>query len=85
MGEVAEIKNEKDWKKLGDGNIPVYGTGGIMGYVDTYIYNKPTVLLPRNGSITNIFYLESPFWNVDTIYYTVINDKQYYQNFYIII
>lgn len=76
LGEVAKIKNGKDWKKLGDGNIPVYGTGGIMGYVDTYIYNKPTVLLPRKGSITNIFYLESPFWNVDTIYYTVINDKQ---------
>src|SRR5699024_8583107 len=33
---------------------------------------KPTVLIPRKGSITNIFYIEEPFWNVDTIYYTEI-------------
>lgn len=47
-----------------------------MGYVDTYAYDKPTVLIPRKGSITNIFYLEEPFWNVDTIYYTEIDRSQ---------
>nr|WP_036770802.1 restriction endonuclease subunit S [Photorhabdus australis] len=76
LGEVAKIKHGKDWKRLNSGDIPVYGSGGIMGYVDTYSYNKPTVLIPRKGSITNIFYIESPFWNVDTIYYTEINTKK---------
>ena len=47
-----------------------------MGYADTYSYDKPTVLIPRKGSITNIFYIESPFWNVDTIYYTEIDDAK---------
>ena len=74
--DVAKIKNGKDWKHLGKGNIPIYGSGGIMGYVDTYAYDKPTVLIPRKGTITNIFYLEEPFWNVDTIYYTEINTTQ---------
>ena len=74
--DVAKIKNGKDWKHLGKGNIPIYGSGGIMGYVDTYAYDKPTVLIPRKGSITNIFYLEEPFWNVDTIYYTEIDRSQ---------
>ena len=46
-----------------------------MGYVDTYSYNKPTVLIPRKGSITNIFYVDTPFWNVDTIYYTEIDTQ----------
>lgn len=73
---MAKIKNGKDWKHLGKGNIPIYGSGGIMGYVDTYAYDKPTVLIPRKGTITNIFYLEEPFWNVDTIYYTEINTTQ---------
>ena len=73
LGDVAVIKNGKDWKKLGNGNVPVYGTGGVMGYVNKFVYNKPTVLIPRKGSIENIFYLEVPFWNVDTIYYTEIN------------
>lgn len=70
---VAKIKHGKDWKKLNSGDIPVYGSGGIMEYVDTYSYDKPTVLIPRKGSITNIFYLDTPFWNVDTIFYTEID------------
>jgi type I restriction enzyme S subunit len=76
LGSVVNIKNGKDWKKLGTGNIPVYGSGGVMLYVDTFAYDKPTVLIPRKGSITNIFYVESPFWNVDTIYYTEIDTDQ---------
>ncbi|CYW15297.1 restriction endonuclease subunit S [Streptococcus suis] len=64
-----------EWKTLGD--IPVYGSGGAMGeFVSEYAYNKPTVLIPRKGSISNLFYLEKPFWNVDTIYYTEIDESQ---------
>jgi type I restriction enzyme S subunit len=37
--------------------------------------NNPTVLIPRKGTITNIFYTEKPFWNVDTIYYTEIDNS----------
>ncbi len=46
-----------------------------MCFVDEYVYNKPSVLIPRKGSLENIFYIEEPFWNVDTIFYTEINDK----------
>jgi len=72
---VVKVKNGKDWKKYKSGKIPVYGSGGIMGYIDTFAYDKPTVLIPRKGSITNIFYVEGPFWNVDTIYYTEIKTE----------
>ncbi|WP_201542804.1 restriction endonuclease subunit S [Psychrobacter faecalis] len=82
LGDVVNIKNGKDWKKLGSGDIPVYGSGGIMTYVDTYSYDKPTVLIPRKGSITNIFYIETPFWNVDTIYYTEIDTNQIMPKFF---
>jgi type I restriction enzyme S subunit len=53
-----------------------------MKYVDTYAYDKPTVLIPRKGSITNIFYVDSPFWNVDTIYYTEIDTNQITPKFF---
>lgn len=75
LGEIVTIKNGKTYKHLSTGNIPVYGSGGIMCYVDQYVYNKPTVLIPRKGSLENIFYLDKPFWNVDTIYYTEIRDN----------
>ena len=73
LGEVTDIKGGRDYKHLGEGNIPVYGSGGIMTYVDTPAANGPTVLLPRKGSISNVFYVEGPFWNVDTIFYTDIH------------
>lgn len=79
---IARLKNGKDWKKLNRGDIPVYGTGGVMGYVDTFAYDKKTVLIPRKGSITNIFYIDKPFWNVDTIYYTVIDTTQIIPKFF---
>ncbi|WP_052805261.1 restriction endonuclease subunit S, partial [Streptococcus suis] len=77
LGDIAKLKNGKDWKSLSVGDVPVYGSGGAMGeFVSEYAYNKPTVLIPRKGSISNLFYLEKPFWNVDTIYYTEIDDSQ---------
>jgi type I restriction enzyme S subunit len=77
FGEVAKLKNGKDWKELGRGTVPVYGSGGEMGeFVDQFSYDKPTVLIPRKGSISNLFYLDKPFWNVDTIYYTKIDREQ---------
>ncbi|MCY7153049.1 restriction endonuclease subunit S [Streptococcus mitis] len=76
LKDVATLKNGKDWKALSSGEIPVYGSGGEMGeFVSDYSYDKPTVLIPRKGSISNLFYLEKAFWNVDTIYYTEIDEN----------
>jgi len=76
LDEVLRIKNGKDHKSLGDGDIPVYGSGGIMRYVDTAAAEGPSVLIPRKGSLGNIFYVEGPFWVVDTIFRTEIDSSQ---------
>ena len=76
LGEIVRIKNGKDHKTLGDGEFPVYGSGGVMRYADTYAYNKPSVLIPRKGSLGNLFFVDVPFWNVDTIFYTEIDEAQ---------
>ncbi|AVI21576.1 restriction endonuclease subunit S [Xylella fastidiosa] len=76
LGNVTRIRNGKDHKLLNDGHIPVYGSGGIMRYVDTYAYDKPSVLIPRKGSLGNLFYVDVPFWNVDTIFYTEVDESQ---------
>ncbi|MDM8273262.1 restriction endonuclease subunit S [Ligilactobacillus salivarius] len=73
LGEIVDIKYGKDHKKLNVGKIPVYGTGGIMRYVDNYLYDGESVLIPRKGSLNNIYYVVGKFWTVDTIFWTVIN------------
>ena len=75
LQNVLTIKNGSDYKGFAEGDIPVYGSGGIMAYVDRYAYDKASGLLPRKGSIDKLYYVEEPFWNVDTIFYTVINSK----------
>ncbi|WP_019131946.1 restriction endonuclease subunit S [Peptoniphilus obesi] len=77
LEDIVKIKNGKDWKKLNKGNIPVYGSGGYMDVnVDKCSYDKPSVLIPRKGSIENVFYLDKAFWNVDTIFYTEIDESK---------
>lgn len=70
LEELVEVKYGKGHKKLASGTIPVYGSGGIMRYVDKYLYNKESVLIPRKGSLNNVMYINRPFWTVDTMFYT---------------
>jgi type I restriction enzyme S subunit len=72
LSELVEIKYGKDHKHLADGEIPLYGSGGIMRYVDTPLYDKESILIPRKGTLSNLFYLNTPFWSVDTMFYTKI-------------
>ena len=74
LSELIEIKNGKDHKELPNGVYPVFGSGGIMRFVNSYLYDKPSVLLPRKGTLNNIQYYDKPFWTVDTLYYTEINE-----------
>ena len=76
LEDVAKIKNGSGYKDFGVGPYPVYGTGGIMTRVDKYAYDKPSVLIPRKGSLDRVYYVEEPFWNVDTIFYTVIDERK---------
>lgn len=76
LSDLLKIKNGKDHKHLEDGEIPVYGSGGIMRYANESLYEEESILLPRKGTLDNIQYTNKPFWTVDTIYYTVINKEK---------
>ncbi|WP_428771378.1 restriction endonuclease subunit S [Treponema sp. HNW] len=75
LEELVNIKYGKNQKKIFSktGTVPIYGTGGLIGYGTQYLYNKPSILIGRKGSIEKIRYVEHPFWTVDTLFYTEIN------------
>lgn len=70
LSELITVKYGKDHKNLNDGIYPVYGSGGIMRYVEKPLYDKESVLIPRKGSLNNVMYVNKPFWSVDTMFYT---------------
>ncbi|WP_206608133.1 restriction endonuclease subunit S [Chryseobacterium piscium] len=74
LRDLVKIKNGKDHKTVSNGTIPIYGSGGIMRYGNQFLYGKPSILLPRKGTLDNIQFSKIPFWTVDTIYYTEINE-----------
>ena len=75
LTKLVGIKYGKDHSKLDDGNIPVYGSGGIMRYCNKALYDKETVLIPRKGSLNNIMYANRPLWTVDTMFYSIMLRK----------
>lgn len=70
LGDILVIGNGRDYKHLNDGNIPVFGTGGLMTYVDDYLYDGESVFIGRKGTIDKPYYFKGKFWTVDTLFYT---------------
>ena len=71
LGEIVNINYGKDHKKAPlEGNIPVFGSGGIMRMCNKSLYSGESVLIPRKGSLNNIIYVNCAFWTVDTMFYT---------------
>lgn len=75
LGETLTIKYGKDHKKLGVGSFPCIGSGGVMRYVDGTLCEETSILIPRKGSLNNIMFQESPFWTVDTMFWSIINEE----------
>lgn len=46
-----------------------------MGYATQPLYDKASVLIGRKGTIGKVKYVDHPFWTVDTLFYTEVNDK----------
>jgi len=70
----ARIQGGKDQKAVLDdnGEYPVYGSGGIFGYANQYLYDGESVLLGRKGTVDKPLYVHGKFWTVDTMYYTIL-------------
>lgn len=75
LKEIVEIcygKNQKQ-VEVEKSDIPILGTGGIIGYSSKPLYDKESVLIGRKGTIGMPFYVNKPFWTIDTLFYTKIN------------
>ncbi|WP_407377554.1 restriction endonuclease subunit S [Megamonas funiformis] len=67
-----DYKNEPNEKKL----YPVLGTGGIITYIDKFLCDWECVLIGRKGTINKPQYMKTPFWSVDTLFYSKPKLKQ---------
>lgn len=77
LEDLLTIKYGKNQKAVEseNGNIPIYGTGGLMGYATKPLYDKPSILIGRKGTIDKVKYVDHPFWTVDTLFYSIVNES----------
>lgn len=75
MKFMASIHNGREQTEIADENgiYPIYGSGGILGKSMYFIYDKPSVLLGRKGTIDKPLFVEEPFWTIDTMFYTSVS------------
>lgn len=75
LKKLLTIKYGKNQNSVEDANGKyfIYGTGGVIGKASKYLYDKESILIGRKGSIENIYFVNDPFWTVDTLFYTIIN------------
>ena len=71
LKKLLNISYGKDHKNLEDGDIPIFGSGGIMRYGNKALYEGEVVLIPRKGTLNNIMYYSGKLWTVDTMFYAV--------------
>ena len=68
--EILTVRNGKNQKNVEDknGQFPIYGSGGIIGYAKDWIVKKNSVIIGRKGNINKPILVRENFWNVDTAF-----------------
>ena len=73
---LATIKNGQDYKHVqSESGFPVMGSGGQFTFSKECMFDKPSVLLGRKGTIDKPLFIDEPFWTVDTMYYTDVQKE----------
>lgn len=76
LKELISVNYGKDHKKVPDaGNVPVYGSGGLMRKCNKSLFAGEAVLIPRKGSLNHIMYVNEEFWTVDTMFFATMKKE----------
>ena len=75
LGNILTVCHGKSQHEVAvsNGQYPILATGGEIGRASSYLYDQPSVLIGRKGTIDRPTYIDIPFWTIDTLFYTEIH------------
>lgn len=75
LSDFIKIRHGRNQKAVEspDGKYPIFATGGQIGTANSFLYDKPSVLIGRKGTIDKPRFAEEPFWTVDTLFYSEVS------------
>ena len=73
LGDVITLKRGHDLpeKNRQPGNVPVVSSSGITGYHNAPKAEPPGVVTGRYGTLGEVFFVEEPFWPLNTALYVI--------------
>jgi len=76
LGDILKVCHGKSQRGIvaNDGKFPILATGGEIGRTNEFLHDKPSVLIGRKGTIDAPQYVDTPFWTIDTLFFTDISD-----------
>jgi type I restriction enzyme, S subunit len=80
LGDVIELAYGKALRadNRSPGEVPVYGSGGIVGYHKEPLVKGPGIIVGRKGNVGSIFWSDEDFFPIDTVFYVETNLSLYY-------
>lgn len=77
IGQYLKIRHGRSQHDVEDNNgkYPIMATGGLIGYANAFLYDKPSVLIGRKGTIDVPQYIDIPFWTIDTLFFSEISKQ----------
>jgi len=73
LGDVIELAYGRGLKKSQrrPGDVPVFGSSGVVGYHDEALVAGPGIIVGRKGNVGTIHWSDSDFYPIDTVFYAV--------------
>jgi len=83
LAEVIELAYGKGLREQDriPGNVPVYGSSGVVGYHNQSLVESPGIIVGRKGNVGSIHWTDSPFFPIDTVFYVITELPLYYVYF----
>jgi type I restriction enzyme S subunit len=77
LGDVLKVRHGKSQHNVVvvGGKYPILASGGEIGRTNEYLYDKPSVLIGRKGTIDVPQFIDTPFWTIDTLFFTEIDSE----------
>ncbi|MBI3757600.1 MAG: restriction endonuclease subunit S [Deltaproteobacteria bacterium] len=80
LGEVLTLNYGKALKELDriEGPVPVYGSSGVVGTHGKALAKGPGIIVGRKGNVGSVYWTESDFWPIDTVYFIGSSQSNYF-------
>lgn len=85
LGEICTLEYGKSLPApaRSRGNVPVYGSNGVVGQHDKPLTSGPTVVIGRKGSIGKVHYSPVPCFPIDTAYFVASRGPKLYDELWL--